>query len=324
MTFFQPGYEPKFIKAVNQLSQQSDYVRTDILLTLMLQRIHEVGLMERLVFKGGTMLRKMLFGKTGRLSTDLDFSVRSISLSPDDLVVDIMNDAFGQPYKGVSFAFDDKEYGVTDTSSRASPYCTIAGLGRVLIKLEVSRRADPILEPAVLPQLPQPYFPDLGFVPADVPCLQLEEAIGEKIRAAFQRNKIRDLHDLQQLQEHHSSKFDRNLVRKLAVMKLWEAPEKSETFTEFSHDTFAIRLKERARRKEFNEADLKSLLHRAAKVDLERMVDAVTRTYGFLADLSDVEKTLVADRHQKERELYERFRAEVRAEVAPEITSATP
>ncbi|MDE5455618.1 hypothetical protein GWE18_22810 [Bradyrhizobium sp. CSA112] len=35
----------------------------------------EAGLIGHLVFKGGTMLRKMIFGQAGRLSTDLDFVV---------------------------------------------------------------------------------------------------------------------------------------------------------------------------------------------------------------------------------------------------------
>lgn len=323
MSFFEAGYQPKFIKAVNQLQQQANNVRIDILLTLMLERLHETGLMDKLVFKGGTMLRKMLFGKNGRLSTDLDFTVRSTSLSADDLVLSIMKDAFGSPYRGVTFTFDDKEYGVTDTSSRASPHCAMEGVQPILIKLEVSRRADPILEPALQAQLDQPYFADLGFTPSKIPCLQLEEAMGEKIRASFQRNKIRDLHDLQQLQEHHSSSFDRDLVRQLTVLKLWESPEASATFAPFSYETFDQRLRKRAANKEFNEADLKSLLHKAAKVELTNMVDAVSKTYSFLADLTAEEKVLVTDRHQKETKMYEELRDAVRAAASPAAQSTS-
>ena len=147
--------------------------------------------------------------------------------------------------------------------------------------------------------------------------------MGEKIRASFQRNKIRDLHDLQQLQEHHSSSFDRDLVRKLTVLKFWESPEASATFAEFSYETFDQRLWKRAENKEFNEADLKSLLHKAAKVELSSMVDAVSKTYSLLADLTEEEKVLVSDRHQKETKLYEQFREAVRvaASLAPAAAS---
>ena len=52
-------------------------VEIDIILTYLLQLFYERGLLEHLAFKGGTMLRKMVFGPRGRLSTDLDFTLYS-------------------------------------------------------------------------------------------------------------------------------------------------------------------------------------------------------------------------------------------------------
>ena len=52
-------------------------VEIDIILTHLLQLFVERGIAEHVAFKGGTMLRKMLFGPRGRLSTDLDFTRRS-------------------------------------------------------------------------------------------------------------------------------------------------------------------------------------------------------------------------------------------------------
>lgn len=49
-------------------------IEIDVILTHLLQLFHEQGLMDHLAFKGGTMLRKMVFGPRGRLSTDLDFT----------------------------------------------------------------------------------------------------------------------------------------------------------------------------------------------------------------------------------------------------------
>ncbi len=59
-------------------------VEIEVLLTYILQLFHDHGLHEHLAFKGGTMLRKMIFGSRGRLSTDLDFTCRS-DISVDDL-----------------------------------------------------------------------------------------------------------------------------------------------------------------------------------------------------------------------------------------------
>ena len=52
-------------------------VEVDIILTHLLQLFHEQGITEHVAFKGGTMLRKMVFGPRGRYSTDLDFTLRS-------------------------------------------------------------------------------------------------------------------------------------------------------------------------------------------------------------------------------------------------------
>ena len=48
-------------------------------------------------------------------------------------------------------------------------------------------------------QLDQEYFGLLSFEPAVIPCLAIEEIVAEKIRAASQRSKIRDLHDLAEI-----------------------------------------------------------------------------------------------------------------------------
>lgn len=61
-------------------------VEIDIILTLLLQLFHERGLLDHLAFKGGTMLRKMVFGPRGRLSTDLDFTLYS-QIARDDIMM---------------------------------------------------------------------------------------------------------------------------------------------------------------------------------------------------------------------------------------------
>src|SRR5277367_3822832 len=83
-------------------------VEIDVILTHLLQLFMDKGLMEHLAFKGGTMLRKMIFGPRGRLSTDLDFTKRS-DIDLDDLTL-MMLEALAEPYHGVEFRFDrDKD-----------------------------------------------------------------------------------------------------------------------------------------------------------------------------------------------------------------------
>jgi predicted nucleotidyltransferase component of viral defense system len=61
-------------------------IEIDVMLTHLLQLFQERGLTEHLAFKGGTFLRKMVFGPRGRLSTDLDFTCRT-TISHDDLII---------------------------------------------------------------------------------------------------------------------------------------------------------------------------------------------------------------------------------------------
>jgi len=65
--------------------------------------------------------------------------------------------------------------------------------------LQVSFRAAPLLPVRPMPLRRERYFDWLGMIPPPVPSLDLHEMIGEKVRAAVQRSRVRDLYDLYQL-----------------------------------------------------------------------------------------------------------------------------
>jgi len=176
------------------------------------------GLDRRLAFKGGTMLRKMVFGPRGRLSTDLDFTCRT-DIHLDDLTMMVL-DALEQPYHGIAFRFDkQKDWYLTGDGCAANPVCSHDhNPTGVKIKLQISTRERPILPVLAVPQIEQDYFKLLPFRPEAIPCLTLEEAVAEKIRAASQRSKLRDLHDLAEVSMRPLNK---DLTRSLAVYKLW-------------------------------------------------------------------------------------------------------
>ena len=114
-------------------------VEIEVLLTYILQLFHDRGLTEHLAFKGGTMLRKMVFGPRGRLSTDLDFTRRDIS--GDDLTI-MMLDALDQPYHGIQFRFDrHKDWYLTEDACAANPVCAHDENEQgIKVKLQVSIR----------------------------------------------------------------------------------------------------------------------------------------------------------------------------------------
>lgn len=273
-------------------------VEIEVILTYLLQLFHERHLVDHLAFKGGTMLRKMVFGARGRLSTDLDFTLRS-DISVDDLTVMIL-EALGNPYQGIQFRFDrDRDWYITNDSCAANPVCSHAENERgVKIKLQVSTREQPILPVVEMNQLEQEYFGLLPFAPAPIPCLALEEIIAEKIRAASQRSKIRDLHDLAEVSR---IPLNRELVRSLAVLKLWQSGGEGLDFNRFRQRI--------ADRREYNMADLEHLLRRGERPDLEDMITQVTERYRYLGELNDLEVLLTADERRRCRAEAQQLRA---------------
>jgi predicted nucleotidyltransferase component of viral defense system len=159
-------------------------VEIDVILTYLLQLFTDRGITEHVAFKGGTMLRKMVFGPRGRLSTDLDFTCRT-DIDVDDLMM-MMLEAVNEPYHGLSFRFDkDKDWYLTEDGCAANPVCFHDENKKgVKVKLQVSMRERPILPVVAAPQLEQDYFKLLGFAPAAIPSLVFEEVVAEKIRAA--------------------------------------------------------------------------------------------------------------------------------------------
>ncbi|WP_063799680.1 nucleotidyl transferase AbiEii/AbiGii toxin family protein [Bradyrhizobium jicamae] len=172
-----------------------------------------------------------MFGPRGRLSTDLDFTLYT-DISDDDLMAKML-DALAQPYHGLSFRFDrDKDWYFTDKSLAANPVCAHADHEKGLkIKLEVSLREKPAQSVRATPQIAQDYFALLPFKPADIPSLAFEEVVSEKIRAASQRSKIRDLHDLSEVARRP---LKRELTRSLAVVKLWESDRDNLNYQQFA------------------------------------------------------------------------------------------
>jgi predicted nucleotidyltransferase component of viral defense system len=273
-------------------------VEIDVILTYLLQLFTERGITAHVAFKGGTMLRKMVFGPRGRLSTDLDFTSRS-EISRDDLMM-MMLEAVDQPYRGITFRFDrEKDWYFTDDGCAANPVCAHAeNENGVKIKLQVSMRERPIRSVAPLPQLAQDYFNLLDFAPAEIPCLVFEEVIAEKIRAASQRSKIRDLHDLSEVAERP---LRRDLIRGLAVLKLWDSEGPN-----LDYERFRQRIMDAH---DYDVADLANLLRRDQRPDLGAMINRVVNGFRFLGEMTEQERVLVQDEARRRRVDAEALRA---------------
>lgn len=272
-------------------------VEKEVVLTFLLQLFSERGLLEKLAFKGGTCLRKMFVGSQGRFSTDLDFTGLE-EHDHEDVILEMM-EAFTQPFHGITFTIPDEGYyeTVDGLSWGVNPaYVHEWNQGASEIRVQVSRRETPTLPTEPLPHLHQSYFQYLPFAPSAIRCLAFPEIIAEKIRACYQRDKARDIYDLGMFA---TRPLDQALVRRLLVLKLWQA-----------HDGFdpARLMKKFEDGRDFDWEDLGQLVRRTVVLNRDKILSDCARGFAFLADLTEDEQTLAADSRHRQRELWERLR----------------
>jgi predicted nucleotidyltransferase component of viral defense system len=270
----------------------------EVVLTYALDLLHVSGRLARYAFKGGTCIRKVYLGSTGRFSMDLDFTARE-PMDAEDAILDLASHVFNQTHHGIEFELSLDAGGWRTTQGGLS-YTVQVGYRHDWndaggFDLQVSLREQPTLDVEILPQSPQPYFPDLEFVPEALPCLDRHEILAEKVRAAYQRARVRDLHDLHVFS---TQPVNQQLLRRLVVIKLWQAEDP------FEPDAFFDRL----RSSPYDWADLARLIRASDKPDPERIVRQCVSGYSFLRDLTAEESLLAADaRAHRERRLWRRL-----------------
>jgi hypothetical protein len=140
----------------------------------------------------------------------------------------------------------------------------------------------------------------LGFAPAAIPSLALEEVLAEKIRAASQRSKIRDLHDLS---ESLNLEFERPRVRGIAVLKLRNQRDA------LSYQRLAKRLEEAT---DYDVGDLTELLRKDQRADLATLIKRVVEGYRFLGNLTELEMQLANDKARKAQAQADQLTSELR------------
>lgn len=211
--------------------------------------------------------------------------------------------AFEQPFHGIQFTIADDSYYETQDglSWGVNPVYSHAwnATGESAVRLQVSRRETPTLLPDRCQQCEQSYFRQLPFAPAEITCLALPEIIAEKIRACYQRNKARDIYDLGVFA---TRPLDRPLIRRLVVLKLWQACDT------FDPDRLMRKFEDGTA---FDWDDLNLLVRRTVTVDREKITADCIRGYRFLVELTDEERQLAGDSHQRERTLWQKLKTAV-------------
>jgi len=272
----------------NRMGVDLHIAQQEVVLLYALNALATHGVVERLVFKGGTYVRMMITGDAGRLSEDLDFTNLGLPEDPQPL----LDAAFAAPHFGVQFRVTEPYRTAARNWACGIAYRHEWDEGR--FRLEISYRESPFLPAARWRPISQLYFSDLPFTPPEVPSLRIEEAVAEKLRAIQQRATERDLYDAAR---YGQKGFDQELVRLLAVGKLWNDREA------FDPDRILGTLAKG--RKEW--PDLDRLIGRARRQNWNRLAEEAARRFAFVRDLTPFERDLVADarRHQLRTKLEE-------------------
>lgn len=267
-----------------------DIAEREVALTYVLRILADQGLLQCLAFKGGTAIRKIHLGGQGRFSLDLDFTAID-SADPETLILDMVGVFHDQSYYGLTFTIPSADYYAIPGSCGAEVTYRHDWVTAGRFGIQVSFRAKPLLpvKPAALRH--ERYFDWLGVEPPEVPSLDLHEIIGEKLRAAAQRSRVRDLYDLYQLASH---RFDHNVVRRIAVVKCWE------THFAFIPDAFL----EEISGGHYDWADLGRLVRRGWEILPETIISGVRKGYAFLNELTAEEALLAGDPYGRKYQIY--------------------
>jgi predicted nucleotidyltransferase component of viral defense system len=261
-------------------------------LKLLFDEASSKELAESLAFKGGTCLRKMFFGKPSRFSTDLDFTATQGTYERIKAMLgELLNNHTFYELELQVDEWYDVEDRTRDTCGARVSYQAEVLQGE--FKLQVSLKEKPSLPIRNLPLLEESesYFKALEFGPFAVPCLTREEIIAEKLRAAFQRTRARDLYDLYFNTQSH---YNRDTVKTLAVIKRWNVREA------FDGEALLRKIRE----EEYNWEDLKPFVRRSSWVEPRKILSTVGKEYAYLTDLDETLRRISEDsRRHEESEL---------------------
>ena len=226
-----PGEIQKKAVASGVRDQQieKDYVLSWILCGVAQHR----QLSEAIVFKGGTVLKKVYF-EDYRYSEDLDFTLLDNSI-PNEKIFDWFNQSFAfvKEESNIPLAIiDHNEHDDGGINFYISYIGPLGGQGsNKKVKIDISRSEQLVFEP-----IRKDVF--IGYTDIEAHqllCYRLEEILVEKMRSLMQRMQARDFYDIWYLLEIHGMNVDfylREFGAKCSIKQI-------------NHTNFPDKLKER-------------------------------------------------------------------------------
>jgi len=176
-------------------------IEKDYILSWILQGLaNHKGLSTKIVFKGGTVLKKVYF-EDYRFSEDLDFTL--LEESTNDQIFSWFREMFAYVREEANIPLDivdnyqHEDGGINFYISYVGP---LGGMGsNKRIKIDIARSEQLEFPPVLLPAIIT--YSDL--TAHELLCYPLEEITVEKLRSVMQRMQARDFYDIWYLLEVH-------------------------------------------------------------------------------------------------------------------------
>jgi uncharacterized protein len=288
-----------------------DVADQEVVLYYALTLLNEIGLIGYppggtapgpLLFKGGTALRKCIFGSTGRFSQDIDLDATHKNGFEEQVEAAFQP---AVPYHGIEFSLPRFRYSTDENFSGTVEYRHDGGEGT--FELQISYRLDPILQPVDLPLQEQSYFAK-AVEECGLPRLfglDPYEMIGEKIMACNRRQggSSKDVYDLDLWARRP---FDEDLVRRLAVLKAWTDRRGQPRYD-------PALLLTAIEPENFRWSDISGLVPRDLASDPGQICERVRSRFGFLAEPDEDEGRLLDDQvTHREHRLFAELRDDAR------------
>jgi predicted nucleotidyltransferase component of viral defense system len=166
----------------------SDQVEHDLILSRVICELYtHPAIAERIVFRGGTALHKLFFGRAGRFSEDLDFV--QIKAEPIGKTVDAIRERLDHWLGKPSWKQNQGRFTLNyNFKTEIEPIVTRK------VKIEINTREHFNIQPYIKKffRVKSAWFQG----EARVLTYSIEELLATKLRALYQRKKGRDLYDL--------------------------------------------------------------------------------------------------------------------------------
>jgi uncharacterized protein len=199
-----PGEIKQKARTIGVRDQQ---IEKDYILSWILYGVaHNVSLSKAIVFKGGTVLKRIYF-EDYRFSEDLDFTLLD-NLIPNEQIFNWFTESFEFVKSEANIPLeiiDNNEHEDGGINFYISYIGPLGGQGsNKKIKVDISRDEQLVFEP-----VPKDVF--ISYSDLEVHrllCYSLEEILVEKMRSVMQRMQARDFYDIWYLLEQHGLVID--------------------------------------------------------------------------------------------------------------------